>query len=116
MDDLLSKALRLKELDKLVIKSVVEWNIEQLAEYVYEYRELKKEIKTSLMEYPLVNLPDIRDKYAREILQKISAGETLPAERAFQGSILEEYFSDELDDSEIEQLGGGLILFLVQSL
>ncbi len=108
MQDLLSKALQLKELDKLVIKSVVEWNIEQLAKYVEEYRELKKAIKTSLLENPLINLPDVRDTYAREILQKISRGETLPAERAFQGSILEEYFIDELDDIEIEQLGSEL--------
>lgn len=108
MDDLLKKASRVKELNKLVIKAVAEWDIEQLAKYVDEYRELKKEIKSVLMEHPVVNIPDIRDKYAREILQKISSGEILPVERAFQGSILEEYFIDKLEEDEIEQLGSDL--------
>ncbi|MFC1732524.1 hypothetical protein ACFL6I_19650 [candidate division KSB1 bacterium] len=68
MDDLLSKAQRLKELDKLVIKSTLELNIECLGKYVDEYRERKKEIRTALVEYSLINIPGIRDKYTREIL------------------------------------------------
>lgn len=56
----------------------------------------------------MINLPDINDKFAKEILHKISQGEALPAERAFQGSVLEEYFVDELHENEIEQLGSDL--------
>lgn len=108
MDDLLKKALRVKELDKLMIKAVAEWDIEQLPKYVGEYRELKKEIKTILMEHPVVHIPDIRDKYAKEILQTISSGDLLPTEKAFQGSTLAECFSDTLERNEVEQLGSDL--------
>ncbi len=105
LDALVQKAMRIRELDKLVIKAVIEWDIEQLGKLVDEYRELKKTIKIDLMQNPVISIPDINDKFAREVLQKVSSNQALPGEKAFHGNTLEEYFLDELDDADIEQLG-----------
>lgn len=87
-------ALRLKELDKLSVKFVLEGNRKELVRTLTEFIELKKKIKKNLIECPIAK---IHNKIAQEVLKKISQEEIFQTEKIL-GS------SDELDFDEKDEL------------
>lgn len=104
-DDIIQKALRLKELDKLIIKAVVNWDVDRLTEYLIEFKDAKKIIRTYGLKHHLVNIHEIKDKDARNIIQKVLSGESFSVEKALSGSEIGEFLKGELNEDEIESLG-----------
>jgi hypothetical protein len=88
-DAMIQKALRLKELDKLIIKAIATWDLDQFSEYVVEFNESKKHIRSYGLEHPLINLQEIENPDARLIIEKIMSGELLSVEKAMSGSTIE---------------------------
>lgn len=107
-DEMIQKALRLKELDKLIIKAIATGDVEQLSKYIVEFNNSKKHIRSYGLEHPLVNLQEIENPDARLIIQKIMSGEPLSVEKAMSGSTIEEFLNGELDENDIENLGSDL--------
>lgn len=107
-NSIIQKALRLKELDKLIIKAIAIWDLDQFSEYVVEFNDAKKHIRSYGLEHPLLNLQEIEDQDARLIIEKIMSGEPLSVEKAMSGSTIEEFLKGELDENEIENLGSDL--------
>ncbi|HUU28984.1 MAG TPA: hypothetical protein VM123_14340 [archaeon] len=103
MHDIEKKTLRLLELEKLIVKAVVNWDIKELVDKIEEFTSIKKAIKKFLIENPV--LTNIKDRKAQELIQKISSGEYLDIEERFKTAQLGELLSDELDESELEELG-----------
>ena len=103
-DDMIQKALRLKELDKLIIKAIATSDVGHIAEYIVEFNTVRKLIRTYGLEHPLVNMNDIENSDARLIIQKIMSGETFSVERAMPESSIKEYLKGELDENDIEDL------------
>jgi len=104
MEDLSTLVLELKDLDRLIIKALIECNGDDFAMYVTRFNENKKSIKTELLKNPVLTFPDVEDSIARKILQSISTGKLLPGEKALKGRPLGEVFSDELTQEELDKL------------
>ena len=92
---------RLSELDRLIVRSFIEWNPEALATFVAEFADTKKSIQTYLIENPSVQLPGEDAAAARSILSRVASGDQLPGEKAFTGQLVD----CDLDDDELEELG-----------
>ena len=104
MENLTAMALKLKELDRLVVKAIIDSNGNAFAEQVSLFNETKKRIKKELLKNPVMILPELEDTVARGILQAISIGKLLPGEKALKGSPLGEVLNDELTWEELEIL------------
>ncbi|RJR22306.1 MAG: DUF4145 domain-containing protein [Desulfobacteraceae bacterium] len=107
-DDMIQKALRLKELDKLIIKAIATWDVEQLSKYIVEFNNSKKHIRSYGLEHPLVNLQKIENPDARLMIQRIMSDEPLSVEKAMSGGTIKEFLKGELDENDIENLGSDL--------
>ncbi len=108
-DEIAQNALRLKELNKLIIKAIANSDINQFIELVAEFNHLKKQIRSFAFEHPIVNLNEIKFTEARKIVQTILSGERFPVENALTGSSIDEFLKGELEEYEIEQLGSQLL-------
>ena len=107
-NDMIHKALRLKELDILIIKAIATSDVSHLYEYIVEFNAAKKSIRTYGLEHPLINLQGIEDHSVRLIIQKVMSGEPFSVEKAMSGRPIEEFLKGELDENEIEKLGSDL--------
>ena len=104
-------ALRLAELDRQVIqalKSFVEGNGEEFSHVLDEYRKLRIDLKSRMLDESAISIEDIT---AREILHKISRGEGLRFDKFVKW--IEELSGDDLafgefDDADMEKLGDEL--------
>jgi hypothetical protein len=71
-------ANKLNELNRLVVKAVVEWNTNELLKTVQEYVNIKRKIKTTaLIDYPFAKTHDRVDE---GVLKKISQEEHIQAD------------------------------------
>ena len=100
-------ALELIKLNRMVVKFVVEWNIEELFSSLDRYIQVKKKIKTSLIDNPVVK---IHDRAAQDVLKKLThdgfqADELI---RKFESKSQESVSLDGLSEAEIEELGSDL--------
>jgi hypothetical protein len=107
--DVVANAARLHELDRLIVKAVVEWDTEALAAILTEFRELKTATRLALIDTPVNLLPDIADEQVRSLLQRISAGQPLPVEQALTGTQVGALLNSSLSEQEIEELGSTLL-------
>jgi len=105
MNEVIEKALRLKEIDKEIVKAVVNRDVDSLMAHVSKFVDLKKEIKKKFIDNSIDILAGVKDKAARAILHKVFSGEPFPVEKAMEGSRLADFLVDELTEQEIEQLG-----------
>jgi hypothetical protein len=71
---LVSKALRIDELNRETRKTIVQNDFKKLFHQFGEFEELKKDIKSLLMHFPVAK---IHDQKAKNIIRKISLGEFL---------------------------------------
>lgn len=102
-------ALSLKNLDKLSVKWVLEWNVEELMKTLQEFMDLKKKIKKEMIECPVAK---IHNDVAQEVLRKISQSEEFQTEKIIKsienqtGSSFEfdKLDFDEADDDEMRDL------------
>jgi len=109
LNEINQKALRLIELDKLVVKAIAAMNIDELVDYVSEFKNTKKFIRSYALEHPLVNMKEIENDNVRRIIQKIMSNEPFPVEMALSGgSTIKDYLKGELDEEELEDLGSKL--------
>jgi hypothetical protein len=107
-DEIIQKALRLKELDKLIIKAIATSDIDHFAEHIVEFNTAKKLIRSYGLAHPLVNMQEIEDQNVHLIIQKVISGEPFSVEKALSGSTIEEFLKGELDENEIEKIGSDL--------
>lgn len=77
-DTLQSDALELADLDRRMVKAVVESDTDALADLVEKYADTRKRIKRQLLESPT---PKIHDRKALEVLQNMSEGRALQADK-----------------------------------
>jgi len=108
LDDMIQRALRLKELDKLIIKATATADVNHLIEYIVEFNTAKKLIRSYALEHPLLNMQEIADPNVSLIIQKVMSGEPFSVEKAMSGSTIEEFLKGELDENDIENLGSDL--------
>lgn len=97
-------AINLKKLDRLAVKLVLEWNIEELFKTLQDFVDLKKKIKKNLIDYPIAK---IHNNLAQEVLRKISQEELFQADNILQGienQTGESFEFDKLDYDELEEL------------
>ncbi len=106
--DVVANTARLNELDRLIVKAIVEWDAEALARMLTEFRELKTGTRLALMKAPVKPLPNVTDEKVRGLLQRISSGQPLPVEQALSGTRLGTLMDSALSEQEIEALGSDL--------
>jgi hypothetical protein len=100
--------LRLKELDRNVVRAVIETDFEALAAAVNEFLLLRKRLTTQMLEESVVT---IADDDARATFQAISGEDGLSADGVIArllGSSSSEGTLDGFDDHEIQKLGEDL--------
>jgi len=100
-------ALELTKLNRMVVKFVVEWNPNELSKTLQKYIEIKKKIKTALIDNPVVK---IHDRAAQDVLNKLYQDD-FPADKIikiFESQSQESVRLDGLDEAEIEELGSDL--------
>lgn len=107
--DVVANATRLNELDRLIVKAVVEWDTDALARMLTEFRELKTATRLALMNASVNPLPNIPDENVRGLLQRISTGQPLPVEQALSGTQLGALMDSALSEQQIEALGSDLL-------
>jgi hypothetical protein len=98
-------ALSLAELDRRIIRDLVENNIDDLGIAVKAYLELRVDIKKRILDKPTST---IEDQTAADVLRKILGGDGLPSDRIIErlGRLSdEEYIIDAFTEDEIEHLG-----------
>lgn len=106
---LTQSAIELQKLNQLVVKAVMDRNLNKLGSLLDQYSALKKEIKTKLIGLHSLKVQDTK---ARKILQKISSQEPLSTDKIIEhlakqsGETLE---LDELEEEEINSLGSDLL-------
>ena len=102
-------ALRLAELNRQVVQTVMEGNGQEFGRALDAYRELRLSLKSRMLDEPTVSIEDAR---ARGVLHKISTVEGLDTDWIVRK--LEEFSGDDglpfgkFDDAEIEHLGSEL--------
>lgn len=96
-------ALTLKKLDKLSVKWVLEWNVEELMKTLREFMDLKKKIKKEMIECPVAK---IHNDVAQEVLRKISQSEEFQTEKIIKGIENQTGASFEFDKLDFEEADG----------
>lgn len=99
------EALRLVELDRRVIRAVVEQNKQDFFTALEDYLALRKRLKVRLLDESAVT---VEDAEAAEVLRKITTGVGLPSDKVIErlsAQLEEGGASQEFDDQELRQIG-----------
>jgi hypothetical protein len=99
-------ALRLSDLNRSIIKAIVEGQTGGLFELLKNYSELKKKIKITILDYPVIR---VQHPVAKEILEKVATGRLLQSDKVIRNLLdLQDDpasdVDDDLDFDEIEEL------------
>ena len=106
--ELTRNALRLKEVNRLVVKTTIEGSLEDLGKLLNEFRHLKKSLKIGLID---ISIPKIDNKEAQEMMNRIVAEHVFEADKIIsdlEGITGEKFNVNELDPEETDQLESGL--------
>lgn len=101
---IVADARELKNLDQKVTKAIVDLNKEELPRLIVQFSELKKQLKTVLIDIPVAK---IHDDFARRILVKVNQNEPFQTDRivqAISSQVDEPVDLDELDNEEFAAL------------
>jgi len=101
-------ALQLAELDRQLIRAVVEVDLEKFSSSFAAYQALRKSLRTRLLDEPVAS---ITDPDAAEVLRKITTREGLPSDKVIErlsAQLDESRASQEFDDQELRQIGSDL--------
>jgi len=102
---LTQQALRLKQLDQEVVKSVVEWRTDDLFDFLNEFNELKKDIRLSMIDASVIK---IDNAMAQTVLQRVSLGPPFQTDRVIEAMTGERHSDFEMagfSDGELWDLG-----------
>jgi len=103
MVDIEKRALKLLDLEKEIVKSILNWDVDSLAKYSCEFGDIKKELRNYLRENPIIT--NVRDQRAQEMLSLISRGGCLDIEERLEKGHISDILSGELSDDELEEMG-----------
>ncbi len=101
-------ALRLAELDRKVVRSLLEGDTDELGRALGAYMELRKVLKARLLDESAI---PVANADAAAVLRKISTGDGLPSDKVIErlaAQTGEDIEAFEFDGEEIEQLGSDL--------
>ena len=101
-------ALRLEQLDQEVVRALVERDLEALGTALDAYEELRRKLKTLLLDKSTVPMTDGN---AAKVLRRIGSGEGLPSENIIDRLAAhsgEDISAHEFDDADLEELGSEL--------
>lgn len=101
-------ALRLAELDRKVVRALLECDTEELGRTLGAYMELRKSLKTRLLDRSAI---PVTDADAASVLRKISTGDGLPSDKVIERLAAhsdEELPVEEFDDVDLEELASEL--------
>jgi len=104
-NDIVNKALRLKELDKLIIKAIANMEVKQLSKHIVEFRDLRKQVQSYVLEHPVISFQYTGEPDFLTTIQKITSGEPLQVDRVLSDS---SFLRGELDEVDIDELGSDL--------
>jgi hypothetical protein len=108
--ELTNTALKIEATDKQATKAFLENNLEEFCRSLFEFGNLKKSLKTYLINQPTIR---INNKTALSIIKKISSGPPFQSDKfikTIENASGEEFISDALDDGEISDLANDLYL------
>lgn len=97
--------LRLAELDRRVIRAVVEGDTETLPSVLTDYLRDRKRLDARLLEAPVAS---VQSEEARAVLRKVAGGEGLPSDGVIArlpGASTSATPTERFDKNEIQQLG-----------
>ncbi len=103
--ELIQSAFELQNIDRAVVRAVVEWNPEQLTELVEKFSLLKTKIKLSMISTSVLK---VHDPVAQDILQKISLSEPFQTDivlKAISGETADARGFKNLSEEELWDLG-----------
>jgi hypothetical protein len=100
-DSILEDALSLKRANNQVVKFVVEFDIDELSKALQLFSDLKKKIKTTLIENPIAI---IHDHSAQDVLKKIQQEEPFQADVILKNLIPESERGSGYDELQFEEL------------
>lgn len=106
--ELTKYALRLNEVNRLVVKAVTESQSKEMFKLLDEFRSLKKMLKIGLID---TSIPKINDKKAKEVMHRIVAEHIFDADKIiahFEGISGEKLNVNDLEPEETEQLESDL--------
>jgi hypothetical protein len=101
-------ALRLAELDRKVVRAVLESDNEDLADALIAYVDLRKNLKTRLLDESAI---PVSDADAAAVVRKVTTGEGLPSDKVvewFEAHGSDEISSADFDEEELSELGSRL--------
>jgi hypothetical protein len=105
-DDVIRNVRRLIELGPLIVRTIIEWQTDDLARYLAEFSNIKNQLqRTLVIERSFLNLPGSAVADVRAVLKKIAAGEPLPVEQALSGGPLKDALPGPLTQEDFEELG-----------
>lgn len=98
-------ALRLAELDRRVVRDVLEKNTDDFGQAVGAYLELRRDLQKRLLSY---SDAAIQNTIAADILRKMAGGEGLPADKVIERLVkysVDSYSIEALTNEELDELG-----------
>jgi len=98
-------ALRLAELDRRVVRNLVEGDTEDLASALESYMTLRQSLRVRLLEWPVATVENID---AAAVLRKVSGGEGLPTDGIIERLLRHSGEAEpkmEFDEQELWELG-----------
>lgn len=101
-------ALRLAELDRQVVRALIESDTEEFSHALDAYADLRKNLKTRLLDASAIHLEDTD---AGAVLRKITTGDGLPTDMIIDRLLArsgEEISIEEWNGEELSQLGSDL--------
>ena len=106
--ELTKDAIELKKTDQLIVKLILEGDVEEFTKMMGKFFDLKKKIQKALIDHGTVK---IFDSQAQEVLTKIYDEKLFQADKILKGledSSGAEFGFGQLDEEEIEKLGSDL--------
>lgn len=101
-------ASRLRTLDQQIVRALVEGDKDALAAALVAYADLRKVLKTFLLDK---SAAEVADGDSAQILRKIGRGDGLPSDEIISrlsAVVGEDLWTHEFDDTELEELGSEL--------
>jgi len=105
---LVADAKELKKLDQQIVKSLEDGNGKDLPRFIVEFSELRKQVKTALIDFPVAQ---IHDSAALEVLSKINQNEYFEADKivlAINTQTGESVALEALEPDDIDELSSKL--------
>lgn len=98
-------ALRLAEIDRRIIRALIEKNTDDLGPAISAYLELRGDLRKRLLHHPAAA---IENTAAADVLRKVAGGDGLPSDEVIERLVRHsgaDYNIDTFTDGELDELG-----------